>query len=107
MKTVVVGVFVASDRVVLPSTPSADTRGPAQVPVTHCPGSSDAFADFTVGSDLYLIPSEAAASAGRVLGLSLFVRSNLAAAQTPGAHRPVQLRIAAAVTPAAPAGVTV
>ncbi|MBS2553043.1 hypothetical protein KGQ19_39945 [Catenulispora sp. NL8] len=70
-------------------------------------GGSDAFANFTVGGDRYVVPSEAAPYAGRQLGLSLFDVTKLAAAAPDAAaHIPVQLQFAAGVTPTAPAGVT-
>jgi len=97
--------------VVLPTgdrvTVGTGTGSHATLTVNHDAGASDAFANFTVGGDRYVVPSEAAPYAGRVLDLSLFDVTKLAAAApAPGARIPVQLRFAAGVTPAAPAGVT-
>ncbi|WP_194891883.1 hypothetical protein [Catenulispora pinisilvae] len=83
------------------------TGAESGVAVDSGSGGSDAFANFTVGGDRYVIPSEAAPYAGRLLDLSLFDVTKLAAAAPDAAaHIPVQLQFAAGVTPTAPAGVT-
>ena len=69
-------------------------------------GPSKAFSTFTdAKGDTYLVPAEAVPFAGRLLDLSLFDVTRLAAT-APGGQIPVSLAFQAGVTPSAPAGVT-
>ncbi|ACU69397.1 hypothetical protein Caci_0445 [Catenulispora acidiphila DSM 44928] len=72
-------------------------------------GPSKAFTTFTdTKGDTYIVPAEAVPFAGRVLDMSLFDVTRLAAmAQgAQGSQIPVSLAFQAGVTPSAPAGVT-
>lgn len=69
-------------------------------------GPSKAFSTFSgANGDDYLVPAEAVPFAGRVLDLSLFDVTRLAAT-APSGQIPVSLSFRAGVTPSAPAGVT-
>ncbi|MEV7238561.1 hypothetical protein AB0N06_32875 [Streptomyces sp. NPDC051020] len=83
------------------------TGGRSTLVVSPATGPSDAFTSVEAGGDRYVIPSEAAPYAGRMLDMSLFGVTKLAAAAPqPNAHIPVRLSFAPGVTPAGPAGVT-
>ncbi|WP_370378881.1 hypothetical protein [Catenulispora sp. GAS73] len=91
-------------QVVLPTGDSV-TVSPAGMRVQPG-GPSNAFSTFTgANGDNYLIPAEAVPFAGRLLDLSLFDVTRLAAT-APNGQVPVSLAFRAGVTPSAPAGVT-
>ncbi|WP_370348069.1 hypothetical protein [Catenulispora sp. EB89] len=91
-------------QVVLPTGDSV-TMSPAGMRVQPG-GPSQAFNTFTdANGDNYLVPAEAVPFAGRLLDLSLFDVTRLAAT-APNGQVPVSLAFRAGVTPSAPAGVT-
>ncbi|WP_194909258.1 hypothetical protein [Catenulispora rubra] len=87
--------------------PTGDTVAVSPAGMRVQPGGpSKAFNTFTdAHGDDYLIPAEAVPFVGRLLDLSLFDVTRLAAA-APSGQVPVSLAFRAGVTPSAPAGVT-